>query len=1034
MERICFQIEEAQWFYEDFIRPLDPGLQPLNLRNFCLAIFKHCPLFSGYDPESYSLAFSEFLAYKTRVPVRGAIMLNDAMDECVLVKGWKKGANWSFPRGKINKDERDLDCAIREVYEETGFDVMDAGLAGEEEDARFIEVTMREQHMKLFVFRGVPKETYFAPRTRKEISSIQWYKLSDLPTNKKKHQQQEGRGEDLAANANKFYMVAPFLPQLRKIIAQWKRDDAMRHYEALQAESLHDWPRPVEAEVSPEEVPNEDSFAGQQSLGGNDMDRLLGQLRQSKEASNEALGLPEVGESYAKPQDQSAQLRSLLNLPTNMTTTAPDAPIPANTAPPPQLNRNFSPFAPHILEQMSRAREHAPRNEPPPQTPMDQIFGGPPDMPPSPKHLHRGHGNRPEATHVSPPSFPYSPAQVQRHGPMQYQVPTRPSRVPTSSYYNVNQAAALQPAKMSSARSRSPAPYQQRTGDHQFNMFSSETGHAESAVPEASRLPTPTLNAHSSALLSLFKIKSPAQPRAPAEPPAEAPKQSSSRPLITSSVLDTARARIDPTPQPLPSLGYSFGSYGEGSSMAKLEASAVELGSVVSPPLSRAASQQQAALLELFKAPSSRPPQLTGPALTPARSSHPAELSALRSPISPEPSTSSLVPPVPRTQPPVNPQSGKITIQKRPAHTNSSSIANSISATVTGPLNIAQSEIMSSTKSPPTAGTTASKAHTHTTSGMTPGSVKILSRPGTANGNRKEASSLRAAQPAPSPRQGRSPRRSPRRSKAAEPAPKEPPKLFQPQILRRPAAPEPAPAQPVNPARQLFASPPRPSVAVETSARTPSILRRDSDLASPSQLSAVSPKTTPSAKPLSAPLQTSGNQSHSSLPLQASAPLPPPPPSTATIPGFDAPQFQVPALPAPASSAPSKPAQAPVFPPHLDRRASQTAEHKSALLSLFTRTSSGAGPGSIASSGSFAAAQQAAAAVSPLTSIPPSRSRMDSFASFASLGGSGDGSAVGPGGGVGGAKGDGRKASTASPADKKFLLGFLEEVAKEGKV
>jgi len=33
-----------------------------------------------------------------------------------------------FPRGKINKDEKDLDCAIREVYEETGFDIKEAGL------------------------------------------------------------------------------------------------------------------------------------------------------------------------------------------------------------------------------------------------------------------------------------------------------------------------------------------------------------------------------------------------------------------------------------------------------------------------------------------------------------------------------------------------------------------------------------------------------------------------------------------------------------------------------------------------------------------------------------------------------------------------------------------------------------------------------------------------------------------------------------------------------------------------------------------
>ena len=35
--------------------------------------------------------------------------------QCLLVKGWKVGASWSFPRGKRNKDEEDHTCAVREV-------------------------------------------------------------------------------------------------------------------------------------------------------------------------------------------------------------------------------------------------------------------------------------------------------------------------------------------------------------------------------------------------------------------------------------------------------------------------------------------------------------------------------------------------------------------------------------------------------------------------------------------------------------------------------------------------------------------------------------------------------------------------------------------------------------------------------------------------------------------------------------------------------------------------------------------------------
>ncbi|KAF2225911.1 Dcp2, box A domain-containing protein, partial [Elsinoe ampelina] len=215
--RICFQIEEAQWFYEDFIRPIDPTLPSMNLKQFSLKILGHCPLTSSFSDEQHLAAYQEFLGYKTRVPVRGAIMLNPEMDHVLLVKGWSKSASWSFPRGKINKDEDDLDCAVREVWEETGFDISEAGLVPDRGEVKAIDITMRDQNMRLFVFRNVPMDTHFEPKTRKEISKIQWYRLNDLPTLKKNRQGHQSDGGE-AYNPNKFYMVAPFLQPLKKWI------------------------------------------------------------------------------------------------------------------------------------------------------------------------------------------------------------------------------------------------------------------------------------------------------------------------------------------------------------------------------------------------------------------------------------------------------------------------------------------------------------------------------------------------------------------------------------------------------------------------------------------------------------------------------------------------------------------------------------------------------------------------------------------------------------------------------------------------
>lgn len=232
-------LEEAQWFYEDFIRPQNPTTLPnLRIRDFSLRILQHCPVTSIASLDILEKAYDNWVAYKKRIPVRGLIMLNEAMDSAVLVKGWKSSANWSFPRGKINQEEDDLNCAIREVYEETGFNVEEAGLIPHNRKVKYFEQTIRDQHLRLYVIPNVPMDTYFEPRTRKEISKIQWYKLVDLPGRVKKKQAQDNAA---GPNTSKFYMVAPFMEPLNRWIKQeLKRKDKIRSSRrtgpALQAE------------------------------------------------------------------------------------------------------------------------------------------------------------------------------------------------------------------------------------------------------------------------------------------------------------------------------------------------------------------------------------------------------------------------------------------------------------------------------------------------------------------------------------------------------------------------------------------------------------------------------------------------------------------------------------------------------------------------------------------------------------------------------------------------------------------------------
>lgn len=324
VERICFQVEEAQWFYEDFIRPLDPTLPSLTLKPFFHQITQRCPLFREWSSDETNAAFEQFLKYKNRVPVRGAILLNEAMDEVLLVRGFKKGGTWSFPRGKINKDEDDLDCAVREAWEETGFDLKAAGLLKDPKKIRSIEMTMRNQNMKLYVFRGVPMHTQFIPQTRKEIGKIAWYKLADLPTLKKKQGQQDIGGQQLILNANKFYMVAPFVQPLKKIIAQEKKRDSRLMAQVNLAtvnepDATLAGPSITKSPYVPSSLPEVTQSSSQ--------DPLIG-LRQQLNIAAPASGQPVAAVDHAKSNALLSLLRggpqdSISSAPTSSLLTAP---------------------------------------------------------------------------------------------------------------------------------------------------------------------------------------------------------------------------------------------------------------------------------------------------------------------------------------------------------------------------------------------------------------------------------------------------------------------------------------------------------------------------------------------------------------------------------------------------------------------------------------------------------------------------------------------------------------------------------------
>ena len=215
-------MEQAHWFYEDHIRPeKHETLKSYLLKDFVQILFESCSVLKPYK-QQVSQILNKFRTYKSQVPVMGAIILDPEMEHCLLLRGVKSSASYGFPKGKVNQEEADVDCAVREVLEETSFDI--SALVSEENS---IEVYEGNQRRKMFIAAGVDRQTLFAPQMRGEVGNYVWMPISELPTTYKA----EGAGvvsvetPDGEKNSKfKFWAIWRFIKPLKAWIKKKKKE------------------------------------------------------------------------------------------------------------------------------------------------------------------------------------------------------------------------------------------------------------------------------------------------------------------------------------------------------------------------------------------------------------------------------------------------------------------------------------------------------------------------------------------------------------------------------------------------------------------------------------------------------------------------------------------------------------------------------------------------------------------------------------------------------------------------------------------
>uniref|UniRef100_A0A671MNE0 m7GpppN-mRNA hydrolase n=1 Tax=Sinocyclocheilus anshuiensis TaxID=1608454 RepID=A0A671MNE0_9TELE len=186
--RVCFQIELAHWFYLDFCMQNSTGLPQCGIRDFAKA-----DILKRSDVQK---VLEQWKEYKMGVPTFGAIILDETLDNVSI----------QLLAGKY---------AAFSVLEETSFDIRDRIC-----QKTYIEQRISDQLVRLYIIPGVPKDTKFNPKTRKEIRNIEWFSVDKLPC----HRNDMTPKSKLGLAPNKFFMAIPFMRQLREWIAKHKAE------------------------------------------------------------------------------------------------------------------------------------------------------------------------------------------------------------------------------------------------------------------------------------------------------------------------------------------------------------------------------------------------------------------------------------------------------------------------------------------------------------------------------------------------------------------------------------------------------------------------------------------------------------------------------------------------------------------------------------------------------------------------------------------------------------------------------------------
>lgn len=110
-----------------------------------------------------------------KIPCAGIIVFNKSSNQTILVSTDR--GNFSFPKGKRNKKETDIETAWRELEEETGLTKNNVTLF----DSHHIDEFTKKGHVSVRYFIGIlTKDIPKFKFDKSELTNVQWYDIDKV--------------------------------------------------------------------------------------------------------------------------------------------------------------------------------------------------------------------------------------------------------------------------------------------------------------------------------------------------------------------------------------------------------------------------------------------------------------------------------------------------------------------------------------------------------------------------------------------------------------------------------------------------------------------------------------------------------------------------------------------------------------------------------------------------------------------------------------------------------------------------------------